>query len=260
MDKETREDEERSFDVTRRDWLVTISGAAVAGLTVAEMEGAGAQPLPPGLYEASTDHLGHALMSAGRYRSIPEGCPTDYVRPRTKSYEPQYFSTADFAIIRRVTELLLGEMPENGGNKEIAQEVAEWIDLRVASAAGVRDAAGQLDPLYRAVAVGYYGTEEVDRLAKEDPEKTCEEGLRWLENESRERYGAAFLLLKEEQQSAMLQAMEEEAKSGNAGARFFEFMKAEVIRGFYTSQAGLKELGFKGNGYYAESPGCRRRE
>jgi hypothetical protein len=37
---------------------------------------------------------------------------------------------------------------------------------------------------------------------------------------------------------------------------FFKLLKAEIIRGFYTSQAGLKEVDYKGNGFYAKSPGC----
>jgi hypothetical protein len=40
------------------------------------------------------------------------------------------------------------------------------------------------------------------------------------------------------------------------GTRFFALIKAEVIRGYYTSKAGLEELDFKGNAFYAVSPGC----
>ena len=44
--------------------------------------------------------------------------------------------------------------------------------------------------------------------------------------------------------------------AANAGTRFYDLLKAESIRGFYTSRRGLKELDFKGNSFYAESPGC----
>jgi hypothetical protein len=45
-------------------------------------------------------------------------------------------------------------------------------------------------------------------------------------------------------------------QTGNAGTKFFAYFKPEVIRGYYTSQAGLHELDFKGNSFYARSPGC----
>ena len=38
--------------------------------------------------------------------------------------------------------------------------------------------------------------------------------------------------------------------------RFFTFLKAEAIRAYYTSRHGLRELNYKGNWYYAASPGC----
>ena len=37
---------------------------------------------------------------------------------------------------------------------------------------------------------------------------------------------------------------------------FFTFLKAEAIRAYYTSRHGLRELNYKGNWYYAASPGC----
>jgi hypothetical protein len=33
-----------------------------------------------------------------------------------------------------------------------------------------------------------------------------------------------------------------------------------LIRGFYTSRLGLKELDYKGNAFYAESPSCPNKE
>ena len=48
---------------------------------------------------------------------------------------------------------------------------------------------------------------------------------------------------------------------GNAGAendgmRFFRLLKNDIISGYYTSKAGLEELGYTGNRFYAKSPGC----
>ena len=43
---------------------------------------------------------------------------------------------------------------------------------------------------------------------------------------------------------------------GHSGERFFVYFKERVIHGFYTSRAGLEELGYRGNAYYASPPGC----
>jgi hypothetical protein len=201
-----------------------------------------APALPPGVYQASSDHLSHALMNAGRYHPVAAGCPTEYVVARSGPYEPLFFSKAEFAVIRRLTELLLGVEPD---------ETAEWIDLKVYSAAGVRAAAGRLEPLHRALAVAYYGAERVEKLATEDPAQICRAGLKWLGQRE-------FMTLGTNEQVALLHAMSEERadKTETDGTRLFTFLKAEAIRGFYTSQAGLKEIDFKGNAFHARSPGC----
>jgi hypothetical protein len=38
--------------------------------------------------------------------------------------------------------------------------------------------------------------------------------------------------------------------------KFFEITRAQAVRGYYTSAAGLEELDYKGNAYYGDSPGC----
>src|ERR1700747_2890446 len=115
-------------DQTRRDWVITISRSA-AGLGIAWRAWGDATlpaPLPPGVYLPSTDHLGHALMSADRYHPAPPGCPTEYVRPSSGPFEPQFFSSLEFPVVRRLTQLLLGETSDQSA---VSQEVAEWIDL-----------------------------------------------------------------------------------------------------------------------------------
>lgn len=214
-------------DQTRRTWLITIGGAAV-GVAV-PVKAFPAPTLPPGVYQASADHLSHALMNGGRYHPIPGGCPTDYVLPRKGPYEPLFFSEAEFKVILRLTELLLGET-------EAIQETAEWIDLQVFSGAGVREAVRRLDPLHRALAAAYHHSEQ------EDPATVCRDGLSWLERHD-------FMKLATPEQTALLESITD--------TPFFKFLKAAAIRGFYTSQAGLKELDFKGNAFYARSPGCQ---
>jgi Gluconate 2-dehydrogenase subunit 3 len=82
-----------------------------------------------------------------------------------------------------------------------------------------------------------------------------------LEDESRARHRAEFLRLSADDQLQLLAIISDERiqkDAENAGTRFFKFLKSEVIRGYYTSQAGLKELDYKGNAFYARSPGCSK--
>ncbi len=243
-------------NLSRRSWLVTI-GQAAGYLTLSSSlaESEQVPQLPAGVYLPSTNHLGHALMSAGRFHTIPAGCPTDYIRPRTEAFVPQFFSAPEYAVVRRITQLLLG------GNEDpsLTEEVTEWVDLRVASAAGVRESALGLDPLHRALTVAYLGSAQVNQLETLGCEKICREGLEWLASTAQSRRSDQFLSLDKEQQIAILKSISDERSdqhSENAGTRFFAFLKPEIVRGFYTSQAGLKELDFKGNAFYARSPGC----
>ncbi|MBV9301840.1 MAG: gluconate 2-dehydrogenase subunit 3 family protein [Acidobacteriaceae bacterium] len=244
--------------MTRRDWMLSVgnAGAAFSLVSIAAGEESGDSQLPPGVFGPSTDHLSHALTPA-RFHAIPPGCPTDYVQRGATAFEPQFFSAQEFRVIRRVTELLLGE-PLN--NDEAIQEVAAWIDRFVYNSAGVRDAAQHMDPLHRSLARAYYGADELNELEHSDPQKICREGLTWLASTAQIRHGTAeFVSLSAADQIAMLDAVSDERRdksSENPGTRLFALLKAQTVRGFYTSQSGLKELGYKGNGFYARSPGC----
>jgi hypothetical protein len=250
-------------DQTRRSWMVTISQAAV-GLGLSGSTQAHTQPpqqLPPGLYLPSSDHLSHALMSTEEFHPVPPGCPTDYIVPRTGPFNPLFFSASEFAVIRRLTGLLLGEVSTHDENDHqgAAQDVAEWIDLRVWSAGGVREAALRIHPLYRDLAVAYHGSAKVRQLEISDPANTCREGLAWINATAQAQHSREFLALETEQQVSMLDSVSDERadkKLHNSGTRLFDFLKTETAKGFYTSRAGLKELDFKGNAFYARSPGC----
>jgi hypothetical protein len=233
---------------TRRDWIVSIAQTAVgvgaAGHLLAEAPTS--DGLPPGLYGPSGNHLSHALMSAGQFHPIPPDCPTDYVRPRNGKFQPAFFNTSEYPIVRRLTELLLGEV-----SAEVTEEIAEWIDLRVASSAAIRQAELRLQLRHRRLAEAYYGASHHAEPKGNDPANICRAGLAWLP--------ADFLSLALPAQLALLHSIGDEHRADqpqNAGTRLFDYLKGEVIRGFYTSKAGLKELDFKGNAFYARSPGC----
>ncbi|HEY7307413.1 MAG TPA: gluconate 2-dehydrogenase subunit 3 family protein [Bryobacteraceae bacterium] len=226
--------------MNRRDWMI----AAIASVSLPGTEPGEAAllftetpHLPPGVYLPSTDHLGHALAQVEQPPSGP--------------FHPQSFSPAEFTVIRRIAELILGEEPHTA----VSEDAARWIDLRVSHSGAVRDAALRLDPLHHAVAVGYYGQASVQQLESYEPKRICSEGLAWLAQKG------DFVSATTDQQIAILDSISDartNKQEENAGTRFFTFMKSEVIRGFYTSRTGLKELDFKGNGFYASSPGCKQ--
>lgn len=280
----TSEDENLKLEkneLTRRQWILRLGGTAIlvgfSGVVKeAETEAVSAtEPiasalaaLPPGLYEPSNDHLSHALSSDSRFHPILQGTETDYVRPHSGPYEPQAFSVEEFSNIRRIVELILGEIPDSpnasargttDGESSVA-EVAEWIDLVAFHAAGIRETVRALAPEHRILAIRAYGLAHVERMETADPQKLCREGLEWLENESRRRFGGAFLSLREPEQIQLLRLVSDDRPDQSrqdAGTRFFQWIKAEIIRGFYTSRAGLNELDYKGNSFNVESPGCR---
>lgn len=292
-DGKSKRNEPEGGQLSRREWLLKLGEAAVllgfsgttgeAGLSPASdlvlasepasaggLDAPAAAGLPPGLYEPSSDHLSHALSNDSLFHPIPPGSETDYVRPRTGPFEPQFFSPPEFQTVKRIVELMLGEAHErsstaaagNGGSdEEISAVVAEWIDLRVASAVAVRQAARRLKPDHRALAIAYHGSAApVENLENFDPQSISAAGLEWLAEQSERRHGKALLDLTEEQQIGILKEISDDrpgTTTENAGARFFNLIKAEAIRGFYTSQAGLMEIDYKGNAFYAESPGCQ---
>ncbi|HEX7363244.1 MAG TPA: gluconate 2-dehydrogenase subunit 3 family protein [Bryobacteraceae bacterium] len=194
-------------------------------------------------------------MSADRYHPIPVECPTDYIRPRTGSRQPLFFTSAEFPAVLRLIQLMLGEIKDDA---RVSQEVAEWFDLYLASAEPVHEAEMHLDPLHHALAAAFYGSAATQTGAKARPAAIGRQGIQWVLHASRTRYSKEFLSLDPEQQTAILHSISDETpgQPESSGTRFFTLLKAETIRGFYTSRIGLQELNFKGNAFYAHSPGC----
>lgn len=247
-----------SHDLTRRQWLLCLSEfvalAGVSGivpefaaqLAVAQQAGT----LPPGLYDPSQDHLVHALSSGGSKWSPPVGSETEYVQPGSGPYRPQFFTAEDWPIVTRFMEILLGNV-----EPAALTQAVQWFDSWLASAERVRMAARRLDPLHRILAVAYYGEESVRELETANPQATARVGLRALQDLSQRLFGRDFLQLTPSEQVSLLTTASK-AEPGTAVHQWFDLARGEAIRGYYTSADGLKELDYKGNAYYGESPGC----
>ena len=157
--------------------------------------------LPPGLFEPSFDHLSHALAHEEPFLPVPPGTETEYPRQRLGTLVPQGFTQEEFAVVRRLVEIILGEdlkrsseKPAEGAPASIYDEVAEWIDLVVASAPGIRKLARSLPAEQRALAVAYFGSgEPVRHLETFECERVCHEGIAWLGEESQRHFAKGFL-------------------------------------------------------------------
>jgi len=252
-------------DITRREWLLRLGGTAVLmgakGMPAASLGGTSVvetDRLPPGLFDPSEDHMTHALASVSRFFPVPAGSETDFLRPPGGPFQPQFFSLADFARVKRLVALFLGESDTNREWASAIVEISEWIDLEVYRSAAVREAALNLSPQHRALAIAYRDEHSVTALVTHDPEKIWKEGLEWISMESSRRWGKPFLEAPPASQAEVLKSLSDRAGDDDAGTRLFLLLKSQVARGFYTSQRGLKELDYKGNAFYAECPGCRR--
>ncbi|HEY3973121.1 MAG TPA: gluconate 2-dehydrogenase subunit 3 family protein [Candidatus Sulfotelmatobacter sp.] len=139
-------------------------------------------------------------------------------------YRPQFFNAAEYAMVERLTEIII---PNDGtpGAKEAG--VAEFIDFMVAN-----------DPL----------TQYEFRM-----------GLTWLEAHSEQRAGKRFVELTPEQQTSLLEPLgfKDKARPGEeTGRGFFRMMREYTVTGFYTSAIGFKALDNPALKFYAESPEC----
>jgi len=226
--------------------MQVAGGTVLAGWSGVDLTAA---ELPPGVYEPSRDHLGHALAG----HPIEPGGETELVQVRTGAFQPAFFSPDQYRAITQLVAVLLGESPDAA----IVHDVAEWIDLTVSESANIRAAARALSPPYRTLGLHFYGTEEVRHLEEFDAQTVVRKGLAWLSRITQDRGG--FLALEQSEQTSIVSKFLDPSTVWSLdleGVEFFSYLKARVADGFYTSRAGLDELGYRGNAFYASPPGC----
>jgi gluconate 2-dehydrogenase gamma chain len=105
--------------------------------------------------------------------------------------------------------------------------------------------------------------EFIDLLTSENPhyQLTLGGGIMWLDSTCTDRYGKTYLECTKPQQTEMLDniAYRKNAvqdASLSQGVAFFSFLRNLTADGFFTSKIGIQYLGYIGNGYLAEFPGC----
>lgn len=243
--------------VTRREWLLRLGGTiALAGVSGVVPESplrlfGAEQPstaLPPGLYDPSSDQLVHALSS---HKSIvpPAGSETDYVQPGVP-YVIRFFSQEEFSTVRSFVSVLLGNIED-----ATLIETAQWVDLWFHSAEGIRDAARSLDPLHRALAVAYFGEASVIEIENSNPATAVRESLAALQRLCLAENHRVFADMDTPQQQEIVRRSSGAAIE-NPLRTFYDLLRHQAIRGYYTSAEGLKELDYKGNAYHPYCPAC----
>ena len=86
-------------------------------------------------------------------------------------------------------------------------------------------------------------------------------GMMWLDNTCLDRYGKVYLECPSAQQKEILDliAYRKNAKqdpSLGQGIEFFGFLRKLTADGYFTSEIGIEYLGYIGNTYLKEFPGC----
>lgn len=86
-------------------------------------------------------------------------------------------------------------------------------------------------------------------------------GMLWLDSTCSDRYGQVFLAITPEQQKQILDLIAYRKniltdESISQGVEFFSFLRNLTADGYFTSEIGIKDLGYIGNKYLKEFPGC----
>jgi glucoside 3-dehydrogenase (cytochrome c) hitch-hiker subunit len=136
-----------------------------------------------------------------------------------------FFTRAELALVDELSEMIIPTDDHSPGAR--AAKVAGYIDARLAEA-----------------------FEETDRT-------NWRQGLKLIEDLSKQAGGRSFLESSPEQRLALLQRIAgPETKPEKAEELFFVELKSRVVDAYYTSEIGInQELEYRGNTFQAEFSG-----
>jgi hypothetical protein len=145
----------------------------------------------------------------------------------TNTYAPKFFSSHDYKTLQSLCQTIIPSDEQAKGAIEAG--APEFIDLITSENRDYQVALGG--------------------------------GLMWLNNTCLDRYGKAYLECAPEQQKEILDliAYRKNAKkdpSLGQGIEFFSLLRKFTADGFFTSEIGIEYLGYIGNTFVKEFPGC----
>ncbi|MGA2100553.1 MAG: gluconate 2-dehydrogenase subunit 3 family protein [Candidatus Sulfotelmatobacter sp.] len=144
-----------------------------------------------------------------------------------QAYTPKFFSAHDYETLQSLCQTII---PSDAGAKGAIEAGApEFIDLITSE--------------------------------NKDYQLALGGGIMWLDNTCLDRYGSAYLESTAAQQKEILDliAYRKNAKTDPSlgqGIQFFSFLRKLTADGFFTSEIGFDYLGYIGNTYLQEFPGC----
>ena len=151
----------------------------------------------------------------------------EHTTPATRasaSYLPQYFNAQEYALVEKLTELIIPS-DETPGAREAG--VAEFVDFMVAH--------------------------------DDEQQGPLRSGLAWLNAHAAGIHGQPFLGITAQQQQSLLEPLAYQSKhraGEEAGREFFRRIRELSIMGFYSSRVGYEELDNPSLRLYAQSPAC----
>jgi hypothetical protein len=146
---------------------------------------------------------------------------------KTGAYTPKFFSAHDYKTLQALCQTIIPPDGETGGAIEAG--APEFIDLITSE--------------------------------NKDYQLALGGGLMWLDDTCADRYGKPYLDCTADQQKEILDliAYRKNAKqdpSLGPGVEFFALLRKFTADGFFTSEIGIKYLGYMGNKFLKEFPGC----
>ncbi len=142
-------------------------------------------------------------------------------------YLPKYFSPHQYKTLQVLCETIMPPDSDSGGAMEAG--APEFIDLLTSE-----------NPAYQLILGG---------------------GLMWLDSSCADRYGKPYSDCAAQQQKEMLDLIAfrdhgVQDPSLTQGIEFFSFLRNLTADGFFTSKIGIAYLGYIGNTFLMDFPGC----
>ena len=142
-------------------------------------------------------------------------------------YAPKYFTAHQYETLRALCQAIIPADSECGGAIEAG--APEFIDLLTSE--------------------------------NEEYQARLGGGMIWLDANCQQRFGTVLLQSTPAQQKEMLDLIayrrsEDSDSALHTGVQFLSFLRKLTADGFFSSEIGIKYLGYIGNEFLAEFPGC----
>ena len=151
----------------------------------------------------------------------------DDEKSASPAYTPKFFDPHQYKTLQALCETIIPADSDSGGAIEAA--APEFIDLLTSENTDYQKRVGGI--------------------------------LKWLDATCTTRYGKSWIDCTPAQQKEILDivAFRKSAQSDDSlrdPVDYFSFLRNFAADGFYTSKIGIKYLGYKGNTFLTEFPGC----